>query len=189
MTEPLGERRKSLEEEFFARQNAELVGKLRVERERAETRALMAEASGIDDADALDRLIDQGVTPATVAALSLAPLVAVAWADRKLEDKERRAVLDGAAAAGVQVGTAAYELLEGWLNQPPPPSLMQTWSDYTRAIASGLTAEQRRELRETLVGRARKVGEAAGGGFAGMGSKLSDAEQATLRDIEAALAD
>lgn len=185
--QPLGERRKSLEEEFFRKQNQELVTRLRADRERGETRDLMAAASGIHDIAVLDRLLEQGMTPAALAALALAPLVAVAWADRKLEDKERKAVLDEAAASGVTPGTPGHELLQTWLREPPPPSLMATWSDYASAVAAELTPEQRREFRESLLARTRKVGEAAGGGFAGRGSKLSAAEQEMLRRVEAAL--
>ena len=185
--QPLGERRKSLEEEFFRKQNAELVERLRTERERGATRELMATASGISDTAVLDRLIDQGMTPATLAALALAPLVAVAWADRKLEEKERKAVLTEAAASGVTAGTAGHELLESWLNEQPPPALMSTWTEYATAFASSLGDDQRREFREALVARATAVGNAAGGGFAGMGSKLSPAEQSVLTQIESAL--
>ena len=187
--QPLGERRKSLEEEFFRKQNADLVARLRAERERGETRDLMAAASGIKDAAVLDRLLDQGMSPAAVAALALAPLVAVAWADHKLEDKERKAVLAEAESAGVTPGTPGHDLLQGWLTEEPPPSLMATWSDYASAMAAAFTPDQRREFREALIARATAVGNAAGGGFAGIGSKLSSTEQSTLKRIETALAD
>lgn len=185
---PLEERKNILEEEFFRKQNAEVIARLRAAQERAQTREAMAATSGITDAAVLDRLIDQGLNPASVAAVALVPLVAVAWADRKLEEKERRAVLDEAASLGLTADMAGYELLDGWLRQAPPPSLLATWAEYARALASNMEAGDRREFRDTLLARAKAVATAAGGGFAGLGAKVSDAEQAVLRSVEEALA-
>lgn len=183
------DRKSTLEEEFFRKQNDEVIARLRATKDQAQTREAMAAASGITDAAVLDRLIDQGLNPASVAAMALAPLVAVAWADRNVEEKERRAVLAEAAKSGLTADMAAYELLDGWLRQPPPPSLLTTWVEYARALAANMDAGDRRHFRDTLLARAKAVATAAGGGFAGIGSKVSDAEQAILRSVEEALAD
>ena len=182
----LGDRRKSLEDQFFKRRDAELLAELRATQAREETRELMASASGVRDAAILDLLLDQGVTPATVAALSLVPLVAVAWADRNLDDAERRAVLQEVTATGMSPDSPGYELLESWLLQQPPPSLMTTWAEYAKALSASLNADQQREFRETLLRRAQDVAKAAGG-VAGIGSKVSGAERTVLSDIESAL--
>ena len=182
----LGDRRTALEEEFFRKHNAKLLERLRADTTRAEARALMAAASGVGNEAVLDLLLDHGMTPATVAAIALAPLVAVAWADRKLEEKERRAVLDEAATAGVSPGSPGYELLDGWLREPPPPTLLTAWGEYARELRAALSEEERREFRDTLLRRARAVANAAGR-FGGLGSKMSDAEKATLQIIESAL--
>ena len=181
------ERGNSLEEEFFRKQNAELLEKMRGAQEREAARQLMMEASGIKDDAVIDRLIDEGVTPSSVAALSVAPLVAVAWADRKLEDKERRAIIEGAESAGIAAGTPGHDLLESWLTTQPPASLMETWKGYAQWLTADLADTERRELRETILARAKAVANAAGGGFAGLGSKLSDVERKTLDEIEQAL--
>jgi len=52
----------------------------------------------------LDSLIASGISPDTIAAVSLIPLVAVAWADKKLEAKERDAILNAATEAGISAG-------------------------------------------------------------------------------------
>jgi hypothetical protein len=181
----LRERGNSLEEEFFRRQNAELVERLRSNTAREETRSQMAAASGVEDPALLDQLLEHGVTPASFAALTLAPLVAVAWADRRLEEKEKRAVLDEAGSSGLQAGSPAYDLLERWLAVEPPPSLMAAWSGYARDLAASLGIEQRREFREALLSRANAVANAAGG-FAGRG-KTSQEERRVLDAIEDAL--
>lgn len=182
---PLHDRGRTLEEEFFWKQNEALVNRLRATEAREKAREHMTASTGIHDQDVIDGLLDQGVTHATVTALALAPLVAVAWADRRLEAKERRAVLQEAASAGVNPGTPEYELLESWLNQAPPETLLTTWSSYARVIAENLAAEQRKEFRETLLHRCRTIANAAGG-FVGLG-RLSPEEQRIIKQIEAAL--
>ena len=89
----LAERGNRLEEEFFAKQNAEAVAKLRAAKEADEQRSEMAAELGVDDPELVSQLLSHGVTPAGLAAISLAPLVLVAWSDRTLDEKERRAVL------------------------------------------------------------------------------------------------
>ncbi len=181
----LRERGNSLEEEFFRKQNATLVEQLRSAQAKDEARSQMVALSGIQDHALMDQLLEHGVTPATFAALALAPLVAVAWADRRLEDKEKHAILQEAASSGLQTGSVEYDLLEGWLAGEPPPSLMTAWSGYAAALSESLNAEQRREFRESLLGRANAVANAAGG-FAGRGKK-SPEEQRVLDSIESAL--
>jgi uncharacterized membrane protein YebE (DUF533 family) len=61
----------------------------------------LAAASGITDDAVLDRLAAFNLGADTLAALSVAPLVVVAWADGGIDDKERSAVLAGAAEAGL----------------------------------------------------------------------------------------
>ena len=181
----LGERGNSLEEEFFRKQNAKLVERLRSTQAKDEARSQMVAALGVDDPALIDQLLEHGVTPATFAALTLAPLVGVAWADRRLEDKEKNAVLQEAASSGLRPGSAEYDLLEDWLKNEPPASLMVTWSAYARAITEALSAGQRTEFREALLRRANAVANAAGG-FAGRGKK-SPEEQRVLDSIESAL--
>lgn len=184
----LQERKNSLEEEFFRKQNADVIERLKSTRERSAGHAEMNAASGITDPAVLDRMIAHGLTPASLTAVALAPLVAVAWADRKLEDKERAEVLKEAERAHLTPGTPAYEMLEGWLREAPPASLLHAWAEYAQGLASDMEADGLRQFRETILERARAVATAAGGGFAGIGSKVSDAEAAVLKTVEDALA-
>ena len=183
----LRERGNALEEEFFRKRDSELVERLRVAKAETEIRQQMAAAVGIDDPALIDQLLAHGVTPATLAAVSLAPLVLVAWADRSLEDKERKAVLEEAAKSGVDAGSPEFGLLESWLNERPAETLVMAWASYARGVSESLDAVRRQELRDSIVSRARAVASAAGG-FAGL-NKVSAAEQAVLDRIEAALKD
>ncbi|ETX04871.1 MAG: hypothetical protein ETSY2_26255, partial [Candidatus Entotheonella gemina] len=122
----LGERRKSLEEAFFAQQQTELLQKLQEEKSAQTRRESLRAASGITDEAVLDQLADLDIQSETLAAVALVPLVAVAWADQSLDDKERSAILSGAQQSGLDAGQPGYQLLEGWLANPPEPALVHT---------------------------------------------------------------
>ena len=175
----LDERRKALEEAFFARENAEAIRRLHP----AEGGQAPASGTGIRDQAVLDRLAAHGIGPNALTALSLAPLVLVAWADGGPQPEERQAVLAAADGAGIPAGSPAHKLLDHWLAQHPPADLLATWSDYVRA----LSPEARIALHKDVMARAHQVAEAAGG-FLGLVSKVSPTEQAMLKRLEDAFA-
>ncbi len=169
-----------------AKHNEALLRRLREADVAASRRQAMSAASGIADDAVLDRLMGLGVSSETVAALSMVPLVAVAWADGSLDEREQTAILSGAADAGVDRNGPSYELLGQWLRHPPPPELLDAWTAYVGAVVGMLDHAARRTLRDDLLNRARLVAEAAGG-FLGVGRKVSLAEDAALERLEAAL--
>ena len=179
----LGSRKKGLEEAFFAEQDARVRRKLREADEAQASRDTLAAASGISDAGVLDRLAALGISGETLAALSLTPMVLVAWADGEIDDKERAAVLSGAEQMGLARGAPSHQLLESWLTKHPPATLLASWKDYVAALAPTLDAAARDTLKTETLHRARAVAEATGG-FLGLGSKVSDAEQSVLTELE-----
>jgi hypothetical protein len=183
--ETLGDRRRVLEEAFFAEENEKLLQRLRQADAAKSRKAALAAASGIADDAVLDRLVALGVDGGTVAALALVPLVMVAWADGGIDDRERDAVLAGAAEAGLGRQDAASQLLDRWLRERPPGDLLAAWTDYTRAVSAALDGPTRARLQADVLGRARRVAEAAGG-FLGVGRKVSAAEDAVLKRLEGA---
>jgi hypothetical protein len=183
----LGDRRKALEEEFFAKQNQRLLQQLREAAAAQARKAALAAASGISDDAVLEQLAAAGLSSETVAALSLVPLVEVAWADGKLDAKERSALLTAAEQAGLGREHASYQLLEAWLTERPSPALLAAWKAYVAALSRALDAQAKQALQQDLLGRARQVAEAAGG-FLGLGKRISRAEQAVLAELEQAFA-
>lgn len=181
----LGDRERALEQVFFAEQDKALLRRLKeADQKKSKKEALFA-ASGIADDAVLEKLIALGVDGAAVAALSLVPLVLVAWADGSIDAKERNAVLAAAVEAGVDKQGTGYQLLERWLTTKPPPNLHATWTDYIRAIASTMSEQGKQDLKSDLLGRARAVAEAAGG-VLGAGWKTSPAEKDMLARLEKA---
>ena len=181
----LADRRAGLENAFFAQKDAILRRRMGEADESRMRRETLSAASGIKDSTVLDKLLAQDVTAATLTALSLVPLVMVAWADGNLGEKERSAILSGAEHTGLDKQHASYQLFEGWLARMPPPELIATWKDYVSALSATLTTDARHALKSELLDRARIVAEAAGG-FMGIGQKVSPAEASILGELEQA---
>lgn len=183
----IGDHRKTLEDAFFAKHNEHLKQKLREASSAQAKRDALRTASGIADEAVLDQLIALDIHSETVAALSLIPLLEVAWADGRMEAKERQAILAGAQAAGLQIESSSYQLLEGWLSQRPAPTLFTAWQAYVKALVATLDADAGNALKAELLGRARAVAESAGG-VLGLGNRISKAEQARMTALEQAFA-
>jgi hypothetical protein len=179
------ERGRSLEEEFFSRQNRELVEKLKQKTGRELSMKELTNATGIQDQTVLESLIEAGVTPSMVAALTLAPLVFVAWADGHVDEKERQAVLASAQSVGIVPGHDNYELLASWLNQAPDPKLFDSWHSYISGIRNVMKEVDRDRLRKDILDRSSAVAEATGS-FLGIGRRISAPEKKVLERIETA---
>ncbi len=185
MSDALTDRRKELEEAFFAKQNQELVAKLKAEKQKTLDKEGLQELTGIKNDEILEKLIALKMNRETISALSLFPLIQVAWADGAVDSKEQEAVLAAAAASGVLKGSSAHTLLEGWLKLKPPAALESAWANYVKALVEGMTAEDKALLKNELLGKARSVAEASGG-ILGMGSKISKSETDALKKLEVA---
>jgi hypothetical protein len=181
----LADREKALEELFFEKQNRELIERMQRERDQREAREGLKELSGIQDESILDKLAELEIRPGTWAALALIPLVEVAWADGRVSEKERRAVLSAAEANGIAKGSAAHELLESWLGARPDPRFLEAWGAYIVEICSNLSAAERSALESEILERAIQVGKAEGG-ILGLGSKLSDSERTVIDELRKA---
>jgi hypothetical protein len=180
----LDDRRHALEEAFFARHNKELVEKMRHQAEAAEERSRLAAATGISDESVLNRFQELGLHPSTLSALSLVPLVLVAWADGKLEPKEQKVILAAAEANGIEAGSEAHQSLLQWLHELPPAGLYEAWRDYVQALCRDLGEDGTQHLRTDILGRALKVAKAAGGWW-DLGA-VSHEEEGVLARLEKA---
>ncbi|HEV7731353.1 MAG TPA: hypothetical protein VGR62_04285 [Candidatus Binatia bacterium] len=179
----LEDRRKSLEEEFFRKENERQREALRQRQDRTDRKDGLRIA-GITDETLAEQLIDLGVGAEEVVALGLIPLIAVAWADGSVDDTEREALLRGAREAGVRDGGPGEALLKSWLATRPPASLVDTWSAYVRELCATMAPEAKREFRDELLNRTQEVARAAGG-FLGIAT-VSPAEKAVIERLSQA---
>ena len=181
----LGDRKKALEESFFSKENAKLLERMKAEKTMKAAKEGLAEISGIQDDAVLERLVTLNIGLDTWAAISLVPLVEVAWADGKIDDNERRAVLAAAEANGIFPSSPSYALLESWLAHRPDARLLAVWGEYIVDLCANLGEGEKATVKAKVVGRAREVAKAAGG-FLGLGTKISTEEDVILRELEKA---
>ncbi len=180
----MGEKARSLEDEFFRKEDQRAIQRLRELREREVSREGLSKTSGIKNVAILDKLLDLGVRNETVAALAIVPLAEVAWADGSMDAKEERAILKRAEEAGVLPGSPVHDLLKSWLERRPEPKLLAAWTHMVEGICEHLTPEQVDGLRTGLVERAQTIAMASGG-LLGMGA-VSRAEQEMIQTLAAA---
>ncbi len=182
--ELFGERRRALEEEFFRKQNEELLASMRAKSEAVHVRDALRSMVGTTDDLLVAHIMELGMTAATLTAIAVLPLVAIAWADGTLEDAERDQILRDSSVA--ELGEPARTLLTGWLDTAPENELLETWVEYIQSLLPRLDPSARESLKATTLARATLVAEAAGGGPYRMGRRTSSEEQSILQKIEAA---
>jgi hypothetical protein len=180
----LEERGRALENQFYEKENQEKLAAMKHKLDVKASKDELRKASGMSDDAVLEQLVALGLRGNTIAALSLVPLIQVAWADGSIQDNERTAILQGAHGKGLEEGSDGYELLQSWLKRQPRDELFTAWEAYIKALASQLNDEQNRLLRNQIVGFAKLVATSAGG-ILGFG-KVSSTEEKVLHRIEAA---
>jgi hypothetical protein len=180
----LEERGRALENQFYEKEDQEKIAAMKHKGELNDSKDALRKASGMSDDAVLDQLVALGLRANTIAALSLVPLIQVAWADGEIQDNERTAILQGAHGKGLEEGTEGYALLQTWLKKQPTDELFTAWEAYIKSLAAQLNDEQNRLLKNQIVGFAKLVATSAGG-ILGFG-KVSSAEDKVLHRIEAA---
>jgi hypothetical protein len=178
----LKDRQHALEDAFYREDTESFRAQLELRQQEEDALDDLASASGISDEAVLRRLAGLGIRAETLAALTLIPLIEVAWADGRMDAREREAVLSGAESTGIPRESPSYGLLGIWIEDQPAPDLVDAWSEFIGALCRELSDEQADRLRSNILGRARDVAEAAGG-FLGLGPKVSPEEEEVLESL------
>ncbi len=184
MPDSLSTRRQALEDRFFKDQEAKQISHLREKLAAKKNREELAEVCGIEDATVLDTLTKLEVGAHDVSALTLVPLVQVAWADGSVTETERAAVLKAAIAQGIKDESHSHELLDAWLSDSPGSELFGAWTGYVESLRAHVSEDEMTALKESLLGLAHDVASAAGG-YLGIGT-VSSAEKSVLEAIRTA---
>jgi hypothetical protein len=185
MPDELNKRAHALEEAFFNKQNQDLLDKLRARDVAKQQKSDLTAVTGIEDATVLDELVALGLDSTKLVALTLAPLVLMAWRDGKIGSHERAAVLRAAEERGFTQGSLIFQMVEGWLDTRPDPSLKHAWAGYVKSLRAKLPQEAYAALKADILERARRVAHLTGGVLGVLAT--SRAEKALLAEIEAAL--
>jgi tellurite resistance protein len=187
MSDPLNVQKQGqrLENQFFAKLDQRLIEQLQERISAQSTAEDLQAATGIDDERLLQDLVTAGVTANSLSALRLVPVVLVAWADGRLDRREREKVLDIARDHQLSLDDDAHQLLIGWLEENPTDQLLPLWKDYCQGLAQTLPERALASLRQTIMAEAREVAKAAGG-LLGIGA-VSPGESQMIQTIENAL--
>jgi hypothetical protein len=181
----LAKRGRALEEEYFRRQEQELIEKLRARGAQEAARRQLAERSGVADQEILADLQALGYTADTVMLLHLVPLVQIAWAEGGVSEQERQLIVDAARARGVEKDSAADQQLADWLQARPSDSFFDRTLRAIGAILDSRPADERQATGRDLLGYSTAIASASGG-ILGFG-KVSEAEREVLARISAEL--
>jgi hypothetical protein len=175
------------EEEYFHKQELEVIDKMRRKAQTAELRKRLAERAGIADEELLADLEALGYTVDTVKLLHLVPLVELAWAEGSVSQNERGLLLKAARARGIEEGSAADQLLEQWLTDRPSAETFEKTLRAIRTILHALPETERTTYERDMLSQATAIAEASGG-FLGFG-KVTESEKKILEHLTQVLTD
>ncbi len=190
MSEIFKGRGRAFETDYFHKQDAKLLAKMRERAALQEVAQALAEKLRVDDVELLRRVADLGLDRETGHAILLAPLVQVAWAEGEVTEPERAVVFEIAESRGIGPGSPGHAQLDAWLRQRPSDELFETALEVMKVAATVLPSEEREERIRVVVDACKRVAEASGGGLArllGMGSAVSGDEAGVLEAITAQL--
>lgn len=184
-TDFLDANRRRMEDAFFMERDRKLIEQFKEIKRLEETKQNLARVSGIANDAVLQKLVSLNIRAETVASMALIPLVAVAWADGRVEEKEKDAILKAVDKSFAKEGSIDHALLSQWLSHRPPPELLAAWTEYVKELGGQLTAQERAALRKEVLDHAALVARAAGS-FLGITSGISREEQTMLAKLEQA---
>ncbi|MBL8853558.1 MAG: TerB family tellurite resistance protein [Planctomycetaceae bacterium] len=180
----LQKRGNALEAQFFSEVDRKLIEKLRADIAHKSARDRLKSTTGLADDAVLDELLALGINDESVSALSLFPLVWVAWADGSVDPAEKAAILKAASDNGIDSDSVAAHLLNEWIRRAPAEEVVQAWVDYIGALKAAAGEATFQRVKQTILQRAYEVADAAGG-ILGLG-RVSSKERGVLRRLEQA---
>lgn len=180
-TKTFNERGKALEDLFFQNVDQKLLERLRDEIDGKETKRDIRSACGIRNDAVLSELANLGVRGETILAVSLIPLVAVAWADGNVSAEERSRILEAEEAQHIDSESATHQLLNYWLDNNPGPQMLESWKHFIYELRGLLTPAHGTLFDAEIMERSEAVAKASGGYFTY--GAISPSEQKVLDEV------
>jgi hypothetical protein len=175
----LSGRKRTNEEEYFQKQDRELIEKARQRAQAERQLRELGETIGVTDPEITRELAELGFTPDTVKLLPLIPVLEMAWAEGDVTPPERKMLVDVARTRGIEEGSAADRQLAEWLDRRPEESVFRRAGRLINALfASGGRFDV---TRDDLLKYCEAIADASGGMF-GI-RRVSADERATLERI------
>lgn len=175
------------EDRYFQERDQESRRKLREKlQEQAQTleeQQKIAQSVETDDAALAERIKQLGFDGDSARIFDLMPLVHVAWADGKIQRKERAAILRILETRGIHPGTEAFSMMESLLEERPSDAYMKQSLEVLRQVTGGLS-----DRAQSIVDMCIEVA-ASSGGMLGLGKRIGDDEKAQIAEIVSTLGD
>jgi hypothetical protein len=178
---PLADRGRTLEEDYFRKRDQELIEKMRRAAEADSARRELSASTGLQDPELLAEMEALGFNPGTIALLPLVPLLEVAWAEGGVSAAERALVIQLARSRGITAYSAADRQLAAWLDTRPGADIFARATRLVRAMLTAAGPDQAAITADDLVKYSESIAAASGGIF-GM-NKISAEERALLERI------
>ncbi|WP_105355578.1 MULTISPECIES: hypothetical protein [Pirellulaceae] len=169
---------------MFVAENEELLAKLREQIKYDEQVEELSKAIGIEDKSLIQSLMDLGITPHSMAALTMYPMVCVAYADGVLNLEERDLIMKMANEWNMKPGDAGFEVLNHWLVEGPTEDGFAVWKKYIQTVMTQMTPQQIADLKLSIMNRSHAVATVVGDVLGRFGNRTNKAEDARLAEIE-----
>lgn len=173
------------EDEYFRRQDRELIERMRQQAADAATRKSIENATGINDPEQIQELQALGFSPDTLALLPLVPVLQVAWAEGGISTAERTMIVNLARSRDIAAGSPADVQLHEWLAEKPSEATFRKASRLIGAMLDHPAGAEMQVSADDLIKYCEQIAQASGGLF-GIG-KVSAEEKAVLQQIAAQL--
>lgn len=145
----------------------------------------LANEWGIREPALLEELLRYEIKPDLIRALELSPLFFMAWADGDMDLGEDQFIHEHLRRLESPLSGASYRLICHWFNVPPAPEYFAAWQVYMRGKLANMDLAERESMQQELLRLVKKLAHSSGG-FLGLGSKVSSAEQRLLKKLEKA---
>ena|ERR1041385_1262777 len=169
--------------ELTSSRRAELRDRADAAAARLSKRRSIEASVGTDDASIVDRIEQLGFDGESIRVLDLLPLVHVAWADGRIQRKERALILSILEARGIPPDSDASLFVESLLETRPS----ETFLAESLALLVDISAKTG-EGKDDIVELCAKVAE-AGGALLSFRGRTTEAERALIGEVARALGD
>jgi len=170
---------------MFEKKNEELWQRLRDQIEEEHKIDHVSAATGIADKHLVGEMMSElHVTGKNLAAITMYPLVYVAYADRVMNSEERKVIEKLADEWNMPVGSPSREVLLDWMDSGPSEKGFEIWKEYMQATLPKMPEKQRTEMHQSIMQRCKAVAAAVGPLFSNPTTKV---EEKALQQVEEAL--
>ncbi|MCB1198449.1 MAG: hypothetical protein R3A45_03295 [Bdellovibrionota bacterium] len=180
------ERGKAFEARYFSKLSEEKAKALKNKLQKEHDLEELQNQTGITDTDLLGRLLDHGITAAEITSLTLFPIAYVAWADGKLDAKEKEAIAKACHDFGITKNSATMELMQSWLDHPTDEELFELWTQWMQALLEHMEPDDAKGFGINIKNKTLSVAKASRS-FLGLGAAISHTEQEVLNKVQKVL--